>query len=216
MNASSVPPLIMPQTNSLISPLSALLALACACVTPAALAERADREKPMNAEADALRYDDARQTSVFSGRVVITKGTIQIRGAQVEVRQDPQGHQFGIVLAGPAQPASYRQKRDKVDEYIEGEAQRIEYDGRADQVKFIGQAVLRRYRGTSLSDETAGSVIVYDNQTEVFRVDGGPASASSSNPSGRVRATLAPRSQAEAQPGKPVTLQPSSGLGAKP
>lgn len=216
MNASSVPLLTMSPTSLLRSPLAALLLLACVCVAPAALAERADREKPMNAEADALRYDDARQTSVFSGRVVITKGTIQIRGAQVEVRQDPQGHQFGIVLAGPGQPASYRQKRDKVDEYIEGEAQRIEYDGRADQVKFIGQAVLRRYRGTTLSDETAGGVIVYDNQTEVFRVDGGPASASPSNPSGRVRATLAPRSQAEPQPDKPVSLQPSSGLGGKP
>ena len=206
----------MIQTSSLRPSLAALLALACACVTSAALAERADRNKPMNAEADALRYDDASQTSVFSGRVVISKGTILIRGAQVEVRQDPQGHQFGIVLAGPAQPASYRQKRDGVDEYIEGQAQRIEYDGRSDQVKFIGQALLRRYRGTTLSDETAGGVIVYDNQTEVFRVDGGPASASPANPSGRVRATLAPRSQALPEPGRPVTLQPSSSLGGKP
>ena len=206
----------MTKTPSLRPSLAALLALACACVTPAALAERADRNKPMNAEADALRYDDASQTSVFSGRVVISKGTILIRGAQVEVRQDPQGHQFGIVLAGPAQPASYRQKRDGVDEYIEGQAQRIEYDGRIDQVRFIGQALLRRYRGTTLSDETAGGVIVYDNQTEVFRVDGGPASASPVNPSGRVRATLAPRSQALPEPGRPVTLQPSSSLGGKP
>jgi lipopolysaccharide export system protein LptA len=206
----------MIQTSSLRPSLAALLALACACVTSAALAERADRNKPMNAEADALRYDDASQTSVFSGRVVISKGTILIRGAQVEVRQDPQGHQFGIVLAGPAQPASYRQKRDGVDEYIEGQAQRIEYDGRIDQVRFIGQALLRRYRGTTLSDETAGGVIVYDNQTEVFRVDGGPASASPVNPSGRVRATLAPRSQALPEPGRPVTLQPSSSLGGKP
>ena len=206
----------MSNTLHLRPALAALLALACAGAAPAALAERADRNKPMNAEADALRYDEASQTSVFSGRVVITKGTILIRGAQVEVRQDPQGSQFGIILAGPGQPASYRQKRDGVDEFIEGEAQRIEYDGRADQVRFIGQAVLRRYRGNTLSDETAGGVIVYDNQTEVFRVDGGPASASATNPLGRVRATLAPRSQAAPQPGKPVTLQPSSGIGGKP
>ncbi len=216
MDASSVPTVIMPKTPTLRPSCAALLALACIGVTPAALAERADRTKPMNAESDALRYDDRSQTSVFSGRVVITKGTILIRGEQVEVRQDPQGNQFGIVLAGPAQPASYRQKRDGVDEYIEGEAQRIEYDGRADQVRFIGQAVLRRYRGSTLSDETAGGLIVYDNQAEVFRVDGGPASASAANPSGRVRATLAPRSQVLPQPGKPVTLQPSGSIGGKP
>ncbi|MEO0003729.1 MAG: hypothetical protein RLZZ22_1421, partial [Pseudomonadota bacterium] len=173
----------MPQTSPRRFSLTALLVLACACWTSAALAERADREQAMNAEADALRYDDASQTSIFTGRVVITKGTIQIRGARVEVRQDPQGHQFGTVLAGPDQIASFRQKREGMDEYIEGQAQRIEYDSRADQVRFTGQAVLRRYRGQVLSDETAGAVIVYDNRTEVFRVDGGAASASSTNPS---------------------------------
>jgi lipopolysaccharide export system protein LptA len=206
----------MPQTTPLRFSLTALLALVCACWIPAAMAERADREQAMNAEADALRYDDASQTSIFTGRVVITKGSIQIRGARVEVRQDPQGYQFGTVLAGPDQIASFRQKREGVNEYIEGQAQRIEYDSRADQVKFSGQAVLRRYRGQVLSDETAGAVIVYDNRTEVFRVDGGAASASPANPSGRVRATLAPRSRAEPAAGKPVDLQPSTGLGVQP
>lgn len=38
----------------------------------AALAEKADRNKPMNIEADSLRYDDLKQVSVFSGRVVLT------------------------------------------------------------------------------------------------------------------------------------------------
>ena len=32
--------------------------------------------------ADALRYDDLKQTSVFTGKVVVTKGTILIRGIQ--------------------------------------------------------------------------------------------------------------------------------------
>jgi lipopolysaccharide export system protein LptA len=199
--------------------LAAAVALAATCWAPAALAERADREKPMNAEADALRYDDARQTSVFTGNVVITKGTILIRGAQVEVRQDPQGHQFGTVLSGPEQPAFFRQKRDGVNEFIEGEARRIDYDGQADTVRFTGQAVLRRYRGSTLSDETAGGVIVYNNQTEVFSVDGGPASASASNPSGRVRATIAPKPRPEPAPASPASgpaLQPSTGLGSRP
>ena len=41
-----------------------------------ARAEKADRNKPMNVEADALRYDDLKQISVFTGHVVVTKGTI--------------------------------------------------------------------------------------------------------------------------------------------
>ena len=78
----------------------------------AAQAEKADRNLPLNAESDALRYDDARQTSIFTGNVVITKGTIVIRGAKVEVRQDAQGNQFGIVNGNPG---FFRQKRDGVE-----------------------------------------------------------------------------------------------------
>lgn len=172
---------------------SCWLALALALATAGAAAEKADRDKPMNIEADALRYDDLRQTSVFTGRVVLTKGTIILRGARVDVKQDPDGYQVGVVTAEPGKLAFFRQKREGVDEFIEGEAQTIEYDGRADKVKFIGRAEMRRLRGTTLNDEMTGSVITYDNTTDVFTVDGGPASAA---PGGRVRATLAPRTGA--------------------
>src|SRR5215208_3285374 len=97
-------------------------------IVPAA-AEKADRNKPMNVEADALRYDDLKQTSVFTGRVVLTKGTILIRGARIDVRQDPEGYQYGLVTAEQGKRAFYRQKREGVDEFIEGEGESIEYDG---------------------------------------------------------------------------------------
>jgi len=184
--------------------------IAIACWAGAASAEKADRDKPMNAEADALRYDDARQTSVFTGNVVITKGTIVIRGAQVEVRQDPQGNQFGVVNGNPG---TFRQKREGLDEFIEGEGSRIDYDSRADTVRFTGNAVLRRYKGTQLNDETRGNVIVYNNSTDVFTVDGGARSPA--NPSGRVRAMLTPVPK-EPQPEPatpPAQLKPSTGTG---
>ena len=156
-------------------------------------AESTDRDKPMNAEADALRYDDLKQTSVFSGNVVITKGSTIIRGSQVSVKQDPEGYQQAVVLSQPGKLAFYRKKRDGLDEYIEGEGERIEYDSRQDVVKFINKAVMRRYNGAVLADETSGSQISYDNKTDVFAVDGGPQNRSATNPSGRVRALLSPR-----------------------
>ncbi len=159
-------------------------------------ADTADRDKPMNAEADALRYDDARQLSVFTGNVVITKGTIVIRGDRVEVRQDPQGNQFGVVTGSATAPAFFRQKREGLDEFIEGVADRIDYNGQADIVRFERHAMLRRYRGATLADETAGNLIVYNNKAETFSVDGGPASRTAANPSGRVRAMLTPTPKA--------------------
>ena len=180
--------------------LTAALVLSCA-MAPVAWAENADRDKPMNVEADALRYDDLRQVSVFTGHVVLTKGTIVIRGARLEVRQDPDGFQYGVVTADAGKRAFYRQKREGLDEWIEGESEVIDYDGKADRVKFIRQAELRRLRGATPADEMAGSLITYENSTDVFTVDGGPASP---RPGGRVRAVLAPREAASA-PARPTT-----------
>ena len=91
-------------------------------------AEKSDRNKPMNIEADLLRYDDLKQISIFSGAVTLTKGSIQIRGARLEVRQDPEGYQFGIVTVSAETPAFFRQKREGVDEFIEGEGE-VETNG---------------------------------------------------------------------------------------
>jgi lipopolysaccharide export system protein LptA len=194
------------------------LALAAVLATAPAGAEKADRNKPMNVEADALRYDDLHQTSVFTGKVVVTKGSIVIRGAKMTVKQDPEGYQFGTVTAEPGKLAFFRQKRDGVDEYIEGEGETIEYDGRADRVKFIGRAEMRRLRGATVNDETSGSVITYDNTNDQFTVDGGAvAGATPANPGGRVRATLAPRPAGSAAvAGSPAAASRAAASAAAP
>jgi lipopolysaccharide export system protein LptA len=178
--------------NKTLFPLAVVLALSG--VATGAHAEKADRDKPMNVESDALRYDDLKQVSIFSGNVVLTKGTILIRGSQIEVRQDPEGYQFGLVTGAPGKQAFFRQKRDGIDEYIEGEGDTIEYDGKADTVRFIKKAQMRRLRGAVLADEVTGAVILYENLTDRFTVDGTPKTATA--PAGRVRAMLTPKPQA--------------------
>ena len=201
-----------------------ILTLALTLAGVAAHADKADRDKPMNIEADALRYDDQQQTSVFTGRVVLTKGTIVIRGARLDVRQDPAGNQFGRVTAEPGKLAFFRQKREGLDEFIEGEGELIEYDSLADTVKFIRKAQLRRYRGATLGDEFTGGVIVYNNTTEIFTIDGTTATPSTgvaggaAKPAGRVRAMLTPQPK-PAQPGAapaPGASSPSPVLRSTP
>ena len=185
-------------------------------------AERADRDKPMNIEADALRHDELKQTSVFTGNVVMTKGTIVLRGARLEVRQDVQGYQHGVVHAEDGKRAYFRQKRDTApgapDEYVEGEGEVIEYNGQTDDVKLIRRGQLRRYTGGKLSDDIMGSIITYNNLTDVFTVDGErrsnqPSSAPAGS-GGRVRAILAPKAAPSntAAPAPAQPLQPSSDL----
>lgn len=161
-----------------------------ALLAAAALAEKADRNKPMNVEADLLRYDDVRQVTILTGRVVLTKGSLQIRGERVEVRKDAQGFQFGTATGSAAKPAFFRQKREGLDEYFEGEAEELSYDGQADTVTLRRNAQLRRLRGTTLADEILGGTIVYNSLTDMYTVDGAS--------SGRVRATLIPKPEAGA------------------
>jgi lipopolysaccharide export system protein LptA len=180
-----------------------------------AWAEKADRDKPLNAQADALKYDDLKQTSVFTGNVIITKGTIAMRGGRVDVRQDAQGFQYATITSNGNAQAYFKQKRENgVDEWIEGLADTIEYDGKADKVKLIKNANLKRLKGASLNDEIVGGLVVYDNTTDVYTVDGGTSQGGSG---GRVSAILSPKPTTVVAPAAAPqgTLRQSTTLGGE-
>lgn len=213
--AKTVPYITPPALPAFLLPL-AVCALLLSAATPGR-AERADRDQPMHIEADALRYEERTQQSTFTGKVQVTKGSIVMRGEQLQVLQDNEGHQSGTMQGGPGQRAFFRQKREGLDEFIEGEGETIEYDGRKDTVRFVRRAELRRLAGAKLQDQIMGSVIVYNNVTEVYTVDGAPAAGGtpSAAPGGRVRAVLAPRNAPEgAGPSTPLPLQSAPQLSA--
>ena len=206
--------------------LSAALRAACATALLLAVpahAERGDRLKPLNVEADQTgRVDLQNQLVTFTGNVVVSKGTMVIRAARIEVRQTAGGYDTAVAFGAPGKPATFRQKRDGADEFITGEAERLEYDGRADQIRFINNAAVRRLRGATVADEINGNLVTYDSTTEVFSVSGGGASTAA-NPGGRVRAVLTSREGSDAAteaaqqaPAPTPTLKTSPALGAAP
>ena len=176
------------------------------CASPAS-AEKADREKPIHLEADRVTVDDAKQLAVFEGNVVLTQGTMVIRGSRMEVRQDNEGFKSGITWGDLAY---FRQKRDGADDFIEGWAARIEYDGRADKVQMFDRASLKRGQ-----DEVKGNYISYDSKTEFFQVIGGKNGAAGES-GGRVRAVLQPKSKDKPEAQPPVPLKPAGALTPPP
>ena len=94
----------------------------------AVFAERADRDKPLQLEANRISIDDAQKVQVLEGDVVLIKGTMVLRADRVVVTEDQFGFQKGTAYGGKDGLARIRQKREGVDEYIEGEAERIEYN----------------------------------------------------------------------------------------
>ena len=190
------------------NPLPCLAALLITTGSAAAWAERADRSRPMTLESDQpCTVNLLKQTSVCSGNVVISQGTLQIRADKLELRETPEGYQMALATGSAAKPATYRQKRDGSDETVEGQAQRIDYDSRAGTLRFEGAAVVRRRRGSTVADEIQGQQIVWDSTAESFNVRGGAATAS--NPGGRVRAVISPRTPVDEA--APATAPAASG-----
>ena len=188
---------------------TAVLVIAGALLLPASAdAERADRDKPINLEADRVTVDDAKQIATFTGNVVLTQGSMILRGDRMEVRQDKAGFKQGTTWGSLAY---FRQKREGFDEFIEGWAERIEYDSRADKVQMFNRAMLKRGQ-----DEVRGSYISYDVTSEFFQVTGssGPRSAAARPGDGRVRAIMQPKPKDGAN-APPVPLRPDDGSEAQ-
>lgn len=200
-------------TRALHFPLLALsLVLACSAVW----AERADRDKPMQVEADRLQHDEQKQLSEFVGNVQANKGTMVLRAERLEVQQDAQGHQQARFWAAPGQRVFFRQKREGLNEFIEGEAEQIDYDGRSDVVTLIRRAEVRILRDGKTADQILGQRIAYNNATEVLNVDGKTQDGGGSGGRARVRVILTPPAKAS-EPASAPELRPSPTLqnGAK-
>lgn len=172
---------------------SGFYAVLCAALLASpALAEKADRDKPANLEADAVTLDDVRKISIYEGNVILSQGTLMLRADRVQVTQTATGLDK-VVATG--WPVSFRQKIDGREEYIEGVSDRIEYDSVNSQLELIGQARLRRN-----GDELRGARISYNANTEFYKVVGQP---DAQTPSGRVRAVIRPKPRADQPAAQP-------------
>jgi lipopolysaccharide export system protein LptA len=155
------------------------------------LAERADRDRPVHLEADRATVQDANKLATFTGNVVLTQGTLVIRADKMTVKEDANGFQHATAFGNLA---SFRQKRDGRDEYVEGWSERMEYDGKADKVQLFKKARLRRGQ-----DEVHGDYISYDAVNEFFQVNGSGETSTQTHSGGRVRAVIQPKKKPDAE-----------------
>jgi lipopolysaccharide export system protein LptA len=162
--------------------------LALALALPA-WAEKADRDRPTQIEANRMSADDAKRMNIFEGNVVLTKGTIAVRAERIVVRQDAEGYSFTTATGSPVR---FKQRQDpkegeKEGRWMDGEALRIEIDDRKQTIELFDNA--RVNRG---GDEVAGNYIFVDQRSEFYSVSSGKT-AKDGQPQGRVRATIQPK-----------------------
>ncbi len=175
--------------------------------TSPAWAEKADAEKPVNIEADRVSVDDVKKLQTFEGNVQLVKGTLIIRAERIVISQDDDGYQRGVATGSGSALARFRQKREGIDEYIEGEAERIEHDAKSEKTEFFIRA-----RVKSGQDEVRGQFISYDARNEQYVVTSGPDGTRAKPGSNeRVRAVIQPKNKKEEAP-----VQPPKGKAASP
>jgi lipopolysaccharide export system protein LptA len=198
--------------------LATALALALGTLAGPASAERADRDKPTLLEGEQCVSEELKQLYVCTGKVQLVRGTLRITGERMEVRQDPEGYRTAVVTAAPGERATFRQRRDEtrpgVEEWMEGYAERIEYDERSENLRFIERAQWKRLENGQPRDEVAGRLITYNNLSSTYNVDGGKAQGGD----GRVRLILAPQERPAGAGTKPAPapLKPDNRLDGAP
>ena len=188
----------------------AFAALLLTAIALPAQAEKGDREKPMNIEADRMSMDDIKKIQVFEGNVIVTQGTMQLLTNKLVVTQDADGFQKGVATGGADGLARFKQKRDGVDEYMEGEAERIDHDTREEKTEFFIRGWVKNGQ-----DEVKGPYISYDALTEKYLVTNGSGGQKTATGAAqaRVRAIIQPKGKnapAEQKKGEPLTLKPAS------
>jgi len=168
----------------------AILVILALALPVAAQAEKADKDKPTQIEANRMSADDTRRVNVFEGNVVLTKGTLAVRADRIVVRQDAEGFQHTTATGSPVR---FKQRMDpkegeKEARWLDGEARRIEINDREQKVELFDDA--RVNRG---GDEVTGDYIFVDQASDFFSVSSGKGGAG-----GRVKAVIQPKSAPDA------------------
>jgi lipopolysaccharide export system protein LptA len=193
------------------------IVFAVAAALPA-LAEKADRDKPINYQADSGDVNYQTKVGTLLGNVILTQGTLTIHADKIVFHQNPDN---SVSATAYGNPITFREKRDNVDEYYEGVAQRAEYDGQKRFLELFDRALLRQ--GT---DEIRSNYISYNADTEYFkaegRADSRPAPRGEPPLGARVRGVFQPQSKdgkapaAPPKPNAPAPLKPEGPSSTEP
>jgi lipopolysaccharide export system protein LptA len=182
---------------------SLLVTILALLVPGLAAADRTDREKEIVVGADRSVSDDINKVLTLEGNVVVTQGTMRITAAKVTVKEDAQKYKYYVATGSPV---TFRQKRDKVDEWIDGEAQRAEFDDRNDMLRLYNRAHVK-----SGANEITGDFISYDMKRELTEVSGAPPGTQAPQNS-RVKVIIVPpKRDAEKAAPPAVDLKPDAG-----
>ena len=148
----------------LLRHLSLALALSAWLITPV-LADKSDSSKPMDFRSNSANMDEYRKLYNYIGQVRMTQGSRLLTADKVAIKQDAAGFSKSVATGSAKKLAYVKQRENDGKGWMEGWAERIEYDDRTDKFIFFDQARIK-----TSSDDAKGEVIIYDNVTERYQI----------------------------------------------
>ncbi len=148
-----------------------------------------DRDQPIKLEADHADIDDLKGISNYTGNVILTQGSTQIKCHKLTLYTDDKRQLTKAVAAGSDTLASYKQRPDGKEQDFKATAKTIIYYLTTDKIHLLKQATV--WQG---GDRFSGEKIIYDTAKDTV------VATSKKNKDGqavgdRIRVTIQPRKQ---------------------
>ena len=160
-----------------------------------AYAEKADSLQKAELSAEYSIFDGKKNVTTLTGHVELTRGTLIVPAERAVFSESSEKTRNFNLYGETGGQVFFRQKRDGgPDLWLEGVADRVEYDEKTELVKFITKARVRYMEGKRITQEQDGEFLSYDSLNDVF-IATNSSSGKHVPGAGRVTLTLEPKAE---------------------
>lgn len=144
---------------------------------------KSDDDQPIQITANSATADQKNKTTQFTGKVVVTRGSILVKANTATASEDPSGYKV-ITLSGS--PVTFEQMNDD-GEKTEGQCNNFEYNTKTSMAILSGRARVKK--GDNL---VMGDKLTYNTQTQIYSATSNNANGINTEKAGRVTVILQP------------------------
>jgi len=148
-----------------------------------------DRDQPINLEADHADIDDLKGISIYTGNVILTQGSTEIKCYKLTLYTDEDRQLSKAIAAGKDKLATYKQRPDGKDQDFKARAVTIIYYLTTDKIHLLKQATV--WQG---GDRFSGDKIIYDTAKDTV-VARSKKDKDGKAVGDRIRVTIQPRKE---------------------
>ena len=158
-----------------------------------------DQYQAIDIEADQAFFDEQKGITIYSGNVIFTQGSLELRSEKLTIKQNTQQALESILAEHDANAASVSQVtmkqqilgKDDTKEWVDATADKLSYRMDNKQLELKGNAQIKKGLAIINSD-----LIIYNANNGIFKAKNPPANTKpgeASPPPSRVRITIPPQ-----------------------